>query len=164
MVNYCRDEQHFADPDETMRPPPPGWPRISTSLYYDDARGAIDWLGRAFGFEVRLLVEGDGGRVEHSELTFGDGLIMVAGAEKAAKFPQVRSPTQVGGANTQNMMVYVDDVEAHCARARAAGAEIVHDLTTHDYGDDYWADRGYECRDPGGHHWWFFQRLRTGGA
>ncbi len=57
-----------------MKPTPPGWPRISSSLFYDEPRAAIDWLGKAFGFEVRLLVEGDGGRVEHSELTFGEGV------------------------------------------------------------------------------------------
>lgn len=144
-----------------MKPTPPGWPRISTSLYYDDAAKAIDWLCDAFGFEVRLKVEGDGGRIEHSELVFGEGVIMVAGSEKRDKFSQIRTPSQVGGANTQNMMVYVDDVEAHCTRARAAGARIVKEPTTQDYGEDYWTDRGYECVDLGGHHWWFYQRLRT---
>lgn len=145
-----------------MKPSPPGWPRISSSLYYDDPRKAIEWLCDAFGFEVRLLVEGDGGRVEHSELTYGDGIVMVAGAD-AGKFPYMRSPSQVGGGNTQNLFVYVDDIEAHCARARAAGAVIEDEIETHDYGSEYWADRGYGCRDLGGHHWWFAQRMATGG-
>jgi uncharacterized glyoxalase superfamily protein PhnB len=61
-------------------------------------------------------------------------------------------------------MVYVDDAEAHCARARAAGAKIVEEPTTHDYGEEYWTDRGYEAEDLEGHHWWFYQRLRTPGA
>ena len=145
-----------------MRPTPPGWPRISTSLYYDDAAKAIDWLCDAFGFQIRIKVEGEGGRIEHSELEFGEGLIMVGTAsEKADKFPQVRSPRQVGGANTQNMFVYVDDVEAHCERARARGATIRVEPKTTDYGEDYWSDRSYECVDVGGHHWWFAQRLRN---
>ncbi len=146
-----------------MKPPPPGWPRISTAIYYDDARQAIDWLCNAFGFEVQLLVEGDGGSVEHSELVLDGGLVMVGEtrSEKAEKFPYRRSPKQAGGANTQNMMVYVDDVEAHCKRARDAGATIVKEPTTTDYGEDYWSDRGYECEDVGGHHWWFYQRLRS---
>lgn len=142
-----------------MKPTPPGWPRISSALYYEDASAAIDWLCRAFGFELRLKVEGEGGRIEHSELVYGDGLIMVS--EPKERFPQVRAPAQIGGANTQNMMVYVDDVEAHCKRAREAGAVIVSEPETHDYGEDYWTDRGYECRDVGGHHWWFYQRLRS---
>jgi uncharacterized glyoxalase superfamily protein PhnB len=73
----------------------------------------------------------------------------------------MRTPAQVGGANTMNLMIYVDDVEAHCAKARAAGAKIIVEPKTTDYGEDYWADRGYECEDPGGHHWWFYQRLRS---
>jgi uncharacterized glyoxalase superfamily protein PhnB len=143
-----------------MKPTPHGWPRISSSLYYDDPARAIDWLCRTFGFEIRLKVEGDGGRIEHSELVFGDGLVMVSGTDKREKFPQVRSPTQVGGGNTQNMMVFVDDVDAHCEHVRAAGAKIVRELETHDYGDDYWTDRSYQCEDIGGHHWWFTQRMR----
>ena len=144
-----------------MKATPPGWPRISSSLYYDDAAKAIDWLCDAFGFEVRLKVEGEGGRIEHSELTFGEGLIMVGGADKVAKFSQIRSPGQVGGGNTQNLFVYVDDVEAHVARARAKGATIVVEPKTSDYGEDYWSDRTYECVDIGGHHGWFAERLRN---
>ena len=145
-----------------VKPTPPNWPRISPSLYYEDPRAAIDWLCNAFGFEVQLLVEGDGGAVEHSELVYGDGLIMV-GAARTEKFPSMRTPKQCGGGNTQNMMVYVDDVEAHCKRAREAGAVITMEPETHDYGTEYWTDRTYECRDLGGHHWWFVQRLATGG-
>jgi uncharacterized glyoxalase superfamily protein PhnB len=144
-----------------LKPTPPDWPRISSSLYYDDAAAAIDWLCDAFGFEVRLKVEGEGGRIEHSELVYGDGVVMVAGAEKADKFPQIRSPRQVGGANTQNLFAYVDDVVAHCERARAKGARIVVEPKVSDYGEDYWSDKSYECVDVGGHHWWFSERLRS---
>jgi uncharacterized glyoxalase superfamily protein PhnB len=145
-----------------MKPTPPGWPRISSALYYDDAAAAIDWLCRAFGFEVQLKVEGEGGRIEHSELVFGGGLVMVAEATKNEKAAYRRSPRQIDGGNTQNMMVYVDDVEAHCKRARAAGAKITQEPETHDYGGDHWADRSYGCEDVGGHNWWFSERLRTG--
>lgn len=147
-----------------MKDTPSGWPRISSSLYYPDAQAAIDWLCKAFGFEVRLKVEDADGRVQHSELVYGDGLIMVGEdrEDKREKFPYMRSPAHVGGANTQNLLVYVDDVEAHCTRARAAGAKIVNELETHDYGEEYWADRIYGCSDPGGHHWWFSQRMRSG--
>lgn len=146
-----------------MKPTPPGWPRISTSLYYEDARAAIEFLVKAFGFEVRLLVEGDQGQIEHSELTYGEGMVMVSGAggEKRQKFPYRRTPAEIGGGNTQNLMVYVDDVQAHHDRAKAVGARIVVGLETHDYGEEHWTDRGYECVDSGGHHWWFFQRLRS---
>ena len=128
----------------------------------EDASKAIDWLCKAFGFEVQLKVEGEGGRIEHSELIFGGGLTMVSSprGDKGEKFPYMRSPKQVGGGNTQNMFVYVDDVEAHCAQARAGGATISIEPKTTDYGGEYWADRSYGAVDPEGHHWWFTQRVR----
>jgi uncharacterized glyoxalase superfamily protein PhnB len=143
-----------------MKPTPPGWPRISTALYYEDPNKAIDWLCNAFGFEIQLKITGDDGKLHHSELVYGGGLVMVGDASRD-RFPYRRSPTQIDGLNTQNMMVYVDDVEAHCRHAREAGAVIVAEPETHDYGDDYWTDRGYQCRDPGGHHWWFYERIRN---
>lgn len=142
-----------------MKPTPPGWPRISTALSYDRAAEAIDWLCNAFGFEVRLKVEGDDGAIHHAELVYGDGLIMIS--DQKEKYPWRKSPASAGGINTQSMMVYVDDVEAHAKRARAAGATIVAEPETHDYGADHWSDRIYECIDLGGHHWWFSERIRT---
>ena len=52
-----------------------------------DAAEAIDWLCRAFGFEVQLKVEGEGGRIEHSELVFGGGLIMVGHERRRREVP-----------------------------------------------------------------------------
>lgn len=143
-----------------MQPTPSDWPRISSALFYEDAAAAIDFLVRAFGFEVRLRIEGEGGRIEHSELTFGDGLIMIGSAGRDASRVHCASPRSVGGANTQALCVYVDDPDAHCARARAAGATIVTDPKTDDYGEEYGANRSYEAVDPEGHHWWFMHRVR----
>ena len=52
-----------------MKPTPKGWPRLSTAIFYKDAAKAIDWLCKAYGFEVRLKIDGADGLVEHSELT-----------------------------------------------------------------------------------------------
>lgn len=70
------------------------------------------------------------------------------------------SPRSVGGQNTQRSCVLVDDADAHCARAPAAGAVIAAESRTDDYGPDYWADRSYEAIDPEGHHWFFIERVR----
>ena len=145
-----------------MKSTPAGWPRISSGLYYRDAAKMIDWLCAAYGFEVRLKVESEGGSIMHSELTLGDGLIMV-GEERSGAARRFEtdcfSPLNAGG-NTQNLMVFVDDVDAHCADARASGARIVAEPELHDYGDDYWVDRSYGAIDPEGHLWWFTQRIR----
>jgi len=153
-----------------MKPTPPGWPRIVPAVYYLEPRVAIEWLCQAFGFEVRLLVEGEGGRVEHSELSFGDdGLIMVGTAgigssEKEQWRQHYASPREFDGKSTQGLALFVDDADAHCAHARAAGARIFREPKTDDYGDDYWADRTYGALDPEGHHWWFMQRMRNPGV
>ena len=150
-----------------MQPTPADWPRISSCLYYRDAAAAIDWLCRAFGFSVRLKVEGENGRIEHSELEYGEGLIMV-GQEDAdgapLRFGQRRVSPLTVGAHTQGLMLYVADVDAHCAQARAQGATIVDEPAVHDYGEDYWADRSYGALDCDGHVWWFTQRLRSRAA
>lgn len=145
-----------------MKPTPAGWPRISPGIYYRDAAAMIDWLCTAFGFEIKIKVVGDDGRIEHSELTYGGGLIMV-GEElfgDTRRFETDRKSPLNAGCNTQNLMVYVDDAQAHCATARAAGARIVAEPELHDYGAEYWADRAYGCLDPEGHLWWFTQRVR----
>ena len=144
-----------------MKPSPKGWPRLSTSLFYKDAGKAIDWLCKAFGFEVRLKIDGEGGIIEHSELVFGEAVVMVGDERRQKKMdrPWV-SPLSVNGANTQTVMIYVDDVAAHCARARAAGGTISVEPKVSDYGEDYWVDKSYGCVDPEGHSWWFAERVR----
>ncbi len=145
-----------------MKDTPPDWPRISPAIFYDDALAALDWLCRAFDFEVRIKVLGADGRLAHSELVYGGGVIMVAQAGKAGGAPRAtRSPAGLDGANTQSLMVYVDAVDAHYAHARAAGAVVDAEPSLHDYGEEYWADRSYGCRDLEQHHWWFTQRMRT---
>jgi uncharacterized glyoxalase superfamily protein PhnB len=150
-----------------MKPAPSDWPRLSSSVFYQDAAAAIDWLCSAFGFEVRLKVEGDNSRIEHSELTYGEGLIMVAQESAQSGRPwknAMRSPKSLNGETTQSIMFFVDDADAHCANARRHGARIVEEPATHDYGADYWSDRSYGAVDPEGHMWWITQRLRNAPA
>jgi uncharacterized glyoxalase superfamily protein PhnB len=146
-----------------MKKTPEGWPRISSALFYDDAAKAIDWLCRVFGFQVRLKIEGEGGRIEHSELEYGEGLIMVGQSGGKSTRPEplpAVSPRSLGGANTQVLCIVVDDADAHAAKARAEGAKIAEEPATVDYGEDYWSDRSYRAVDLEGHHWFFMQRVR----
>jgi uncharacterized glyoxalase superfamily protein PhnB len=134
---------------------------MSASVFYDDPRAAIDWLCRAFGFELKLKVEGDGGDIVHSELKLDDALVMVAGTRGREPWQaDNKSPKSIGGAVTQTLAFHIDDVDAHAARAVAAGARLVRQLETNDFGEEYWADRSYGALDPEGHLWWFMQRMR----
>lgn len=125
---------------------------VIPSLRYQDAQKAIDWLCRAFGFEKQLVVPGEGGSIAHAQLRFGRGMIMLgsSGAHGGGFDELVKSPQEVGGVGTQSPYVIVDDADAHLARARAAGAEIVLDIEDKEYGG-----RGYTCRDLEGHVWSF---------
>jgi uncharacterized glyoxalase superfamily protein PhnB len=139
-----------------MKANPKGWPRFSSAIYYDDAAAAIDWLCKAFGFKLRLKVDGEGGVIVHSELEYGDGVVMVASAQRD---PRWKSPRSAGG-NTQSLQVYVDDAVAHAAHAKSCGAKILKGPEVHDYGEGYWADKMYEAEDLEGHLWWFSERMK----
>ena len=124
--------------------------RITPYLLYEDVAGALDWLGRAFGFRERLRSEASDGTVWHAEMELEDASVMLGDPG-----PDYRNPRSLGG-STILVHVYVEDVDAHCERARAAGAVIHMEPTDEPYGD-----RRYDCEDPEGHRWSFAQRVRT---
>ena len=142
-----------------MKNPPSGWPRIAPAVFYGDAAAAIEWLVRGFGFTVRVRVQNDQGQIMHSQLVMDGGLVMVSQAGLSAERTYLKSPEAAAGANTQALLVHVDDVDAHCERARAAGAVIVAEPETQDYGAGYWSERSYQARDLEGHNWWFAERV-----
>ena len=123
---------------------------IVPSLRYRDAPAAIDWLERAFGFQRRMVVaDGDGG-VAHAQLVFGNGMIMLSSA-RDDEFGELQRPLASPDAPvSQSPYVIVTDVDAHHARAVAAGAVVVSDLEDKPYGG-----RGYGCRDLEGNLWSF---------
>ncbi len=126
---------------------PAGPPTIFPCLSYLDAPGAIEWLGRAFGFEKVCAYPGPDGTIAHAELKLGNGMIML-GSPKGRQPSQDRS----GGPDDWEQSIYIvlADVDAHYARAKAAGALIVRELTDTDYGS-----RDYSARDPEGYLWNF---------
>jgi uncharacterized glyoxalase superfamily protein PhnB len=120
---------------------------IVPTLRYRDVATAIDWLCNALGFEEHLVVKAEGGSVRYAELTFGNGMIMLAPVDDTGLDQETAQPTDTGGAETY---LFVADAPAHCDRAKAAGAQILLDI------DDAHSDgRGYSCRDLEGHVWNF---------
>jgi uncharacterized glyoxalase superfamily protein PhnB len=120
--------------------------RIIPALRYRDGAAAIDWLCTVFGFARKMVVPGEGGKIAHAELNLGNGMIMLGDVETEYG----RLVAEKGRSVTQGIYVVVDDVEAHYARAKSAGAEIVIDIKTQDYGG-----RDYTARDLEGHVWTF---------
>ena len=123
---------------------------IIPCLRYRNALAMIDWLCEAFGFE-KHAVHADGDTVHHAQLVFGNGMVMLGSTSNAGEWGKaIVQPEDIGGRETQSACVVVADADAHYARAVAAGATIVIDIADQPYGG-----RGYACKDPEGHHWWF---------
>ncbi len=128
-------------------------------LTYEDVGAAADWLCSAFGFrESGERFSDDEGRVTHAELSYGDGEVMLgfasphylsprrhaAECEHAARW--LDNPYVVDG-----VLVHVDDLDEHLARAREAGAEILRGPDDQPFG------RLYSAADVEGHRWMFVQ-------
>lgn len=127
---------------------------ITPGLRYADAVAAIGFLCDALGFERHAVYadDADPALIHHAELTLGGGMVMLGSARpsEAQVLYGWKTPAEAGG-NTLSLYVYVADPDAHCAKARAAGAEIVAE--PHD--NEGYPGRGYAVRDPGGYVWSF---------
>ena len=123
---------------------------VIPTITYNDARTAIEWLCKAFGFEKHLVVPGENETIAHAQLLFGNGMIMVS-SRHDNDFGKLQKPPGDGsGAVSQSPYVIVEDADKHYAQAIAAGAEIVVEIKDEDFGG-----RGYSCRDSEGHLWNF---------
>jgi uncharacterized glyoxalase superfamily protein PhnB len=120
-------------------------PAIVPILSFREGIRTIDWLCEAFGFSKAMVVPGEGDAVMHAELSLGTAMIM--GGSEAGDTDYKRAAHPAGRAM---LYVVLDEVDEHCARARAAGAEIVLELETKEYGG-----RDYTARDPEGNLWTF---------
>jgi uncharacterized glyoxalase superfamily protein PhnB len=126
---------------------------LRSSVVYRDPRAAIAWLEKALGFETTMLIEDPTGKIVHSELRLGDSVIMAAHEWD----DDHKSPASQGGKNTQSLHIQIDtDIDDHCKRAKAAGADVFMEPATQFYGD-----RTYRCRDPDGHIWTVGQAVKT---
>jgi PhnB protein len=122
--------------------------RIAPYLLYEDGAAAIDFLTNAFGFEEVMRMD-ENGVVNHAELRLGDDSVMLGDPGE-----DYRNPKNADHYSAL-VHVYVDDVDAHFERAKAAGAEVVMEPTDQEYGD-----RRYDAKDPEGHLWSFAMTLR----
>jgi uncharacterized glyoxalase superfamily protein PhnB len=123
---------------------------LAAALRYRDIASASDWLCAAFGFQKHFVVTSDTGAVDYVQLIFGDAMLMLAPVRDFALDQYMKQPEEIGGAETQSCYLVVSDADAHYARAKASGAEIIVDIQHDGIGG-----RSYSCRDPEGHIWSF---------
>ena len=120
--------------------------RIVPMLPYADAPAAIAFLCRAFGFEERFRMDMPDGTIGHAELALGDDVVMLASVWREGG---LTSPLELHALHAQ-IWCRVDDVDAHFARARAAGATLVGAPEDQAHGG-----RSYRALDLEGHRWIF---------
>ena len=129
---------------------------------YEDAAAAIEWLGRAFGFEEKESERhaDEDGTITHAELSLGDAVIFLSTPAGYASPKTVRGESEAARRAYDNawvidgLFVAVDDVDAHYERAKAAGATILREPEEPGIGE-----RIYSAEDPEGHRWMFGQRV-----
>jgi uncharacterized glyoxalase superfamily protein PhnB len=125
---------------------------LSSAVSYRDPAAALKWLEAAFGFETFMVITDPEGSLVHSEMRFGDSTIMI-GQEWTEDH---KSPASIGGKNTQTVHIQLTEgIEAHCERARKAGAVIQQEPS-----DQFYGDRTYRCADPEGHIWTIAQTIQ----
>jgi uncharacterized glyoxalase superfamily protein PhnB len=128
---------------------------ITPVAFYREPMAALRWLEAAFGFETRLLLTDADGKVGHAEMSFRNCNIGIGGEWEGPQLGggRMRSPASLEGIGTQFMRLDLPgDLDAHCERARAAGAVI-----TQEPEDQFYGARTYRARDPEGHIWNFSQ-------
>ncbi|MDQ6836560.1 MAG: VOC family protein [Actinomycetota bacterium] len=116
-------------------------PTLYPSMRYRDAPAAIEFLKSAFGFAEHVVYRNDDGTIGHAELSYGPSILML-GSDRDDGYSK--------RAGHGWLYVAVEDADAHCQRARAAGAEVVTELHDTDYGS-----RDYAARDLEGNMWSF---------
>jgi len=119
-------------------------------LVYDDIEAAVAWLSEVVGFRERVEDRISSPEGELAWLDLGDDLIVVSSAGGHG----LQSPQTLGGCN-QQVMVYVDDIDALVERAEAAGCTVIAPPA-----DQFFGDRRAELLDPEGNAWAFHQHLR----
>ena len=128
-------------------------PAIIPNIRYADARAAIDFLCKGFGFEEYAVYadDKDPAIIQHAELVYGGQMLMLATAMPGewTNLAPMKTVAEVGG-NTQSLYLVVEDVAAHCERARAAGATIIMEPDEKDY-----VGSAYGALDTEGNAWSF---------
>jgi uncharacterized glyoxalase superfamily protein PhnB len=129
--------------------PEEGFPRVFPHVYYQDVAAALDWLPGAFGIREVLRWATPDGTVMFAEMESGGAAIMLGHPG-----PEYRSPGRSGQV-TGYLSIFVENIDAHCKRARAFGAEI-----TEEPADKPWGLREYAAVDLEGQRWGFVQHIR----
>jgi uncharacterized glyoxalase superfamily protein PhnB len=127
--------------------PPEDMAQIVPYLYYEDAGPALEFMEKAFGFHIESAFRNPtNDKVLTAKVRTGKGIILVGAGMEAFGTRAVPDPELVSAM----IYVYVENLDEHYARAKAAGARIREEPHSH-----FGGNRQYTASDPGGHRWTF---------
>jgi uncharacterized glyoxalase superfamily protein PhnB len=118
-----------------VKPVPKGYGSVQVSLNLSDAKGAMEFVKKAFGGKVRRVMPGPDGKVMHAEVKLGDTLLLFTDAVQEAARPA-------------NLFMYVPSVDKTFAKAVKAGGKVIMPVA-----DMFWGDRWGRVEDPFGNRW-----------
>jgi PhnB protein len=123
-----------------VSPVPRGFRMVTPYLVGADGPALLDFIKAGFEAEEMMRAETPNGGV-HGEVRLGDSMMMVGGGIPGRNFP--------GTLQQGALHVYVEDADAVCAKAVAAGATLVDAVRDQEYGE-----RSGTVKDRAGNYWY----------
>jgi len=125
---------------------------IISTMRYQDAPKAIDFLCDTFGFKKHMVHQEEDGSIPHAQLLFGNAMIMVSSIKESDFDKLVKPPNLNNHINSMSPYIILDEetIEAHYEKAQAVGAEIVFPIKEQPFGG-----KAYSCKDTEGYLWNF---------
>ena len=130
-------------------PRPTGMAWLIPALPVQDVQRTVNFLEKAFGFEKFNPIAGPDGKIVHAEIRYEGEIVAMFGPE-SEPCCKAKSPATSKTDCPIAIYVYCDNVDALCARAKAAGATVLSEPS-----DKFWGDRTAEFSDIDGYRWMF---------
>jgi len=123
-----------------VSPIPRGFRMVTPYLIAADGPALLEFAKQAFGAEEMFRAVGSAGGL-HGEVRIGDSMLMMGGGIPGKEFRATP--------NTHALHIYVEDADAVCKKALAAGATLIGELRDQEYGE-----RSASVKDPAGNFWY----------
>jgi uncharacterized glyoxalase superfamily protein PhnB len=117
---------------------------VFSYLRVSDSERAMRFYADAFGAQEKFRLTEPSGRIGHAEMQLGPAVLMLSDPYPELGMSPPSGEHDIGC----SIHLHVDDADAVCARAVAAGATLLMPPT-----DQFYGERSARLRDPFGHTW-----------
>lgn len=117
---------------------------VNAYIVADDAEAELKFLETAFTGRITTCTRNDDGSVMHAEIAVGDSVVMLGQASERWK------------ATRAALYLWIDDVDATFAQAKAAGGRVESEPADMPYGH-----RHGGIIDPAGNTWWIASMAKS---